>query len=97
MKRNMMSIRKAGVVAGLVVELGVVVAEEAVGVRWGRNSWRAGAAKAGMNAGISPPNRERRVAEVSCKDFSVDVGKMQIIAGVAVLSEYLGWKPRRSG
>ena len=32
MKQDMMSIRKAGVTAGVVVELGVVVADEAVGV-----------------------------------------------------------------
>ena len=50
-----------------------------------------------MSAGISLPNRERRVAEVSCREFLVDAGKMKIIAGVTVLSEDLGWKPRRSG
>ena len=92
-----MSIRKAGVAAGVVVELGVVVVDEAVGVLWGRNSWWAGAAGAGMSAGISLPNHDRRVAEVSCKEFLVDAGKMKIIAGVAVLSEDLGWNPRRSG
>ena len=50
-----------------------------------------------MSAGISPPNREHRLAEVSCEEFSVDGGKIKIIAGVAVLSEDLGRKPRRSG
>ena len=40
-----------------------------------------------MSARISLPNRERRVAEVSCKEFSVDAGKMKIIAGVTVLSD----------
>ena len=97
MKRYMISIQKAGVTAGVVVVLGVVVADEAVSVRWGRNYWRGGAKITGICAGISPPNCERRVAEVSCKEFSVDAGKKKIIARVTVLSEYLGWKPRRSG
>jgi hypothetical protein len=97
LKRDMMSVRKAGVEAGVFVGRGVVVEDEAVGVWWGRNSWRAGAAGAGMSVGISPPNRERRVAVVSCREVSVDCGKMKIIAGVAVLSEDLRWNPRRSG
>ena len=40
-----------------------------------------------MSAGISRPKRERRVAELSCTEFLVDVGKMKIIAGVTVLSD----------
>ena len=50
-------------------------------------------------AGWGGKSRDERwdYAEVSCKEFSVDAGKMKIIAGVTVLSEYLGWKPRRSG
>ena len=43
-----------------------------------------------MSAGISCPKRERRVSELSCTEFLVDVGKMKIITKVTVLSDSLG-------